>query len=459
MTTGVMQKLGELDKALHDFKEADDRRYKDLKENGVESPILRAEVDKANQAVTKVSEELAQARKEDQKRLDDMEAALNRQDLTSKDNTKVAEGVARFYSVIEGRNVDPSEVDVDEYRAYRKAYEDYLRNDRDGVSPENMQALQDIKNRFKATGREGSDPDGGYFVPDEMDSEITRRIFRTSPMRQVATVRPIGTEAYTFLISDTQASSGGWVEEQGTSSETNTPTYRKARVPAHKQFAEPRLTTEILEDAMISIESELSEKIAEILGQTENTAFVSGNGVGKPRGFLDYSTSASNEDDSPRRAWGTLQHVATGTSAGFGKYSGTTADESGSLIDLQTELHSNYRAGASWMMNRGTLATVRKLRDADGNYLWERNFQAGMPFTLLGSPVIEAEDMPDIAADSLSIAYGDFRQGYIIVQRRGINVLRDPYTTKGVVKYYTTVRVGGDVKNVDAIKLLKFGTS
>lgn len=451
MSTEVLNKLKELDKTIHDFKELDDARYSELKAKGVESPELRAAVDKANAEIDRINTEVRAAQNDAQKRVDDLEAALNRQQLYSKDSGKVAEAAARFYSRIRNEVIDPSDVDVDAYIDYRNKYARYLRHDRDALGAGVIEVLN--------TAREGSDADGGFFVPDEMESSITRRLFRTSPMRQICTVRSIGVEAFTFLVKDTKAASGGWVGEQGTSSETNTPTYRKARIPAHKQFAEPHITEEILDDATISIENEVSEAVAEIMSETENTAFVNGNGADKPKGFLQYSTSSSNEDDSPARSWGTLQYVPAGASGAFPNVSGSLAADGGAFIDLQQELEARYRANANWLMNRGTFATVRKLRDADGNYFWERSYKEGIPFTLLGSPVVEAEDMPDIAADSLSIAYGDFKAGYWIIQRQGIRVLRDPYTTKGVVKYYTTARVGGDVKNFDAIKLMKFAAS
>jgi HK97 family phage major capsid protein len=206
-------------------------------------------------------------------------------------------------------------------------------------------------------------------------------------------------------------------------------------------------------------ETWLTNKIAGKIGRTENTSFVSGAGVSQPRGFLDYRLTAVTTGDASR-AWGVLQYLPTGASAGFPDASGIVgASDPDALIDVQHALKSEYRANATWVMNRATMATVRKLKDADGRYIWADSLMAGQPDRLLGSPVVAFEDMPDVGADSFSIAYGDFRAGYLVVDGPGLRVLRDPFTEKGWVKFYSTKWTGGDVTDFDAIKLLKFGTS
>jgi len=449
-----------LDKALADFKDLNDR-YADLAQQGEDIAEFKAAAEKANNEVSRLIGEIKSAEEAAQNRADDLEAEINRilrasgpandEEMTHAVNFFNSVAAERQKGAKEIKLLTPDDVDIEQYRAYKAAYADYLRFPQAQLSPDVLNAL-----------REGADADGGFFVPDEMGTRIRQRIFRTSPIRQVAEVVTIGSEAYVFLADADEATEGGYGNEQPTITNTDNAQYKKARIPVHKLWAQPIATEEVIDDATISIEGEVSRKGADKFSRVENNKFVVGTGADEPAGFLGdlYSKSTANEDDSPRLPWGTLQYVITGASAGFPKISGlANADDSGSLIEVQQALNSSYRANASWMMNRTTFATVRKLRDNDGNYLWERSHKEGAPFSLLGSPVVEAEDMPVVAADSFSIAYGDWREGYLIVERQGFRILRDPYTQKGVVKFYMTTRNGGGVQNSDAIKLLKFGTS
>lgn len=443
-----------LDKALADFKDLNDR-HADLANQGKDIAEFKVAADKANDEITRLTGELKDAEQKAQNRADDLEATMNRLLKSSgKPNDEEMGHAVNFYNAIEankrnGKPVSADDVNIEHYRNYRAAYSEYLRNPTNALSPEVLNTL-----------REGSDPDGGFFVPDEMGSRIRERIFRTSPIRQVAEVISIGTEAYTFLADADEATEGGYGNEQAAISETATAQYKKARIPVHKLWAQPIVTEEVIDDATISIEGEVTRKGSNKLMRVENTNFVNGDGADKPKGFLQYDKSTNNEDSSTRLVWGSTQYVVSGASGAFQKISGlANADDTGCLIDVQQALESTYRANAQWMMNRLTFATVRKLRDNDGNYLWERSHTQGAPFSLLGSPVVEAEDMPTIAADTFSIAYADWREAYLIVERQGFRVLRDPYTTKGVIKFYMTTRNGGGLQNTDAIKLLKFGTS
>ncbi|MFA5120001.1 phage major capsid protein [Zavarzinia sp.] len=294
-----------------------------------------------------------------------------------------------------------------------------------------------------------SDPDGGYLVAAEMADRIVTRLQEGSPIRPIASVMTITADAVEGML-DLGEAAAGWAGEVDARSETTTPPVALWRIPVHELYAEPRVSQKLLDDASFDVEAYLAQKVAEKMGRAENAAFVAGTGVGQPRGFTTYATAATADS---ARAWGTLQHVATGVNGGFA--ASAPADD---LIELTYALKAGYRSGASFVMARATAAEVRKLKDeTSGQYLWQPGLAAGQPASLLGYPVVEAEDMPALGNSSLSIAFGNFREGYAIVDRQGIRTLRDPYTAKPQVKFYTTKRVGGDVLDFDAIKLMKFG--
>jgi len=219
----------------------------------------------------------------------------------------------------------------------------------------------------------------------------------------------------------------------------------------HEIYAAPKSTQKLLDDSSINVESWLVDHVADKFGRTENTAFVNGNGVGKPRGFLTYPVSTDADDV---RAWGTMEYTPSGASGAF-----ASSDPGDALIDLQYSLNSGYRPSAVWLMNRAVAGEVRKFKDTQGRYMWADGLQPGQPPSLLGHSVILAEDMPDLAADSLSVAFGDFRRGYIIADRHEMRVLRDPYSDKPFTIFYTYKRCGADVANYECIKILKMAAS
>lgn len=316
---------------------------------------------------------------------------------------------------------------------YKSAFERYLRKDDRVLTADEQKALS-----------VGSDPDGGYVVYPDMSGRIVRKVFETSPVRSYAAVQVISSDALEGVYDLGEASSG-WVAETAARTETNTPEIGVWRIPVHEQYAEPRVTQKLLDDAAINIEAWLADKVAEKLVRTENTAFVSGDGVGKPRGFLTYADGTTLP--------GTIEQFDTGVNGGF------AADPNGGNVFLSAVygMKEAYRANGVFFMNRGTLEAVRKLRDGDSNYLWQPSFQAGEPSRLLGYPVAGFEDMPThTGTGALAIAFADMSQAYQIVDRMGIRVLRDPYTSKPYIKFYTTKRVGGDVLNFEAIKLIAF---
>lgn len=295
-------------------------------------------------------------------------------------------------------------------------------------------------------------PDGGYLVPTEIDRVIRRLIQNDSVMRTIARIVPTTRESYTrlFNVGGTEAF---WVTEKEARGDTANAKYAKLETKCFEMFTQPAATQQILDDAMLDMPSELERDIALAFGQTENAAFVSGDGVKEPKGFLDYNTVANAS-----WAWGKLGFVATGDASGFVT---TTAsvNPADCLIDLVYSLKSGYRRNASWLMNSNTVAIVRKFKDNDGRFLWSDSIVPGQPPTLLGYPVYVEEEMPNVGAGEFPIAFGDFARGYVIVDRFGTRLLIDPYTQKPWVKFYATRRVGGGVDDFAAIKLLKVASS
>jgi len=313
----------------------------------------------------------------------------------------------------------------------------------------------------QAALRGGSDADGGFWVPADMADRVQSRLFDTSDIRPIATVETTTSDVWELPIDTDEAASGGWVSEQATRSETDTPRLGIQKIEVHEQFAQPQATQRILDDATRDVEAWLAGKIADKLSRTENTAFVTGNGVGRPRGIFSYGTDAVTTDDATRN-WGVLQYVPSGAAGGFPTVSGVAgASDPDALITMISKLKSVYRANARWLMNRASEATVRKLKDGQGRYLVGMGDlrDGAVGFNLLGFPIHTAEDVADMASDSFSIALGDFAASYTIVDRVGLTVLRDPYTAKPFVKFYTVKRVGADVTDFDGIKLLKMATS
>jgi HK97 family phage major capsid protein len=332
----------------------------------------------------------------------------------------------------QGRAMNPHALE------HRAAWNDYMRKG----DARNLQAIE-----AKALSA-SADADGGYTVPEETESRIGKLLSEASPIRAIAGIRQISAATYKKPFA-TSGFATGWVGETAARPETSTPTLAELSFPAMELYAMPAATATLLEDSAVDIEQWIAEEVQGAFAEQEGAAFVNGDGSSKPRGFLDYT----KVDDSSW-SWGNLGYVVSGASGAF-----AATDPSDALIDLIYAVKSGYRANAHFVMNRATQSEIRKLKDADGNYLWQPPVQAGAGATLMNVPIAEAEDMPDIAADSFSIAFGDFGRGYLIVDRVGVRVLRDPFSAKPYVLFYTTKRVGGGVQNFEAIKLLKFGTS
>ncbi|HEX8167790.1 MAG TPA: phage major capsid protein [Beijerinckiaceae bacterium] len=291
----------------------------------------------------------------------------------------------------------------------------------------------------------GSGPDGGYLVPDTVEREVLRRLSAISPIRAIAAVRTISGGLYKRAFS-TAGVSAGWIGETAARPQTSAATLAELSFPAMELYAQPAATQTLLDDAVVDVEQWIASEVETAFAEQEGAAFVAGDGVNKPKGFL-----ASDTVDNGAWVWGKLGFVGTGAAGNF-----PAANPSDKLVDLIYALKAGYRQNALFVMNRKTQSQIRKFKDADGNYLWQPPAGAGQSATLMSFPLAEAEDMPDIAANSLSIAFGDFRRGYLVVDRAGVRVLRDPYSAKPYVLFYTTKRVGGGVQDYDAIKLMKF---
>lgn len=291
----------------------------------------------------------------------------------------------------------------------------------------------------------GSGPDGGYLAPATVEGEILRRLATVSPIRALATVRTISSGTYKKAFSTTGPASG-WVAETAARPQGASPTLAELSFPAMELYAMPAATQTLLDDAIVDIDQWIAEEVESAFAEQEGAAFVTGDGVDKPKGFLAYPTVADAS-----WSWGNIGVLNTGVAGAF-----PASNPSDVLVDLVYALKAGYRQNASFVMNRKTQGTVRKFKDSTGNYLWQPPASAGAPATLLGFPLVEAEDMPNVANNAVSIAFGDFRRGYLVVDRAGVRILRDPYSAKPYVLFYTTKRVGGGIQDFAAIKGLKF---
>lgn len=311
----------------------------------------------------------------------------------------------------------------------------------------NETGLKDLQAKAMSIG---TPADGGYAMPEEIDRAIEKLARDMSPVRSVAKIVTVGTSDYKKLVNVNGIASG-WVGETAARPATNTSQLAEVVPPMGELYANPQVTQQALDDIFYNVEADVIDQLSEEFGVAEGAAFVSGNGTNKPKGFLAYTTAATADS---ARAFATIEHIATGVSADF-----AASNKADVLYDTISKLKAAYRAGSVWMMNKTLMFEVLKLKDTTGQYLWQPSLQEGFPIRLLGFGVVEAEDMPAKAANSLSIAFGNFQRGYTVVDRVGTRMLRDPYTNKPYVGFYTTKRVGGAVVNSEAIKLVKFSVA
>jgi HK97 family phage major capsid protein len=438
----VKKAVDDGNRAFNEFKQKNDERLKEIEAKGFDDVVRRDELERINTAIDTA-----------QKANDQFAARLKRislygnPDTDSQSAEERQEKAFRWWAAREhAKGIkrvsrdDFTDEAQEQVSAYKHAFEAYVRHNGDerSMSPEQLKALS-----------VGSDPDGGYVVDADTGGRIVSRIFESSPMRQYASVQSIGTDALEGLHDNDEAGFG-WVGETGARTETTSPKLEKWRIPVHEMYAKPAATQKLLDDALINMEAWLQGKVSSRFARAENAAFVDGNGVDRPRGFLSYPDRQS-ADTFELNA---IERFNTGVNGGF-----AAAPNGGDvLIDALYGLKAQYRNNATWFMNRKTTGTVRQLKDSDGAYLWAMGIAAGQPATLLGYPSASFEDMPNIATGSLSMAVGDMREAYQIVDRMGVRVLRDPFSNKPFVEFYSTKRTGGDMVNFEALKLVEFST-
>lgn len=287
----------------------------------------------------------------------------------------------------------------------------------------------------------GSEPDGGYLIPRETYGQILKNLTDTCSFRSLANQITISSDAVD-LVGDSGDFGAGWVAETGDRAETATGKLNRLRLVTHEMYAEPRVTQKLLDDASLDVEKWITERIVDRFARVEENSFINGDGNAKPKGILSY------EDG---QEWGKIQRIKSGADGAF-----LSEDAADTLIETVYSVKPALLQGSTWVMNRATLAEVRKFKDASGRYVWQPALSENEPATLMGYPLVVSEEMPNLGAGSLSVAFGNFNQGYMIADRDNMRMLRDPFTAKPYVKFYTTKRVGGGVVNFDAIKLIEF---
>ena len=323
---------------------------------------------------------------------------------------------------------------------HRKAFAAYLRSGADD-------ALRGVALEGKGM-RTAVNAEGGYLVDPETAEAIQGVLHSAASVRAIANVVTVEATSFDVLVDHSELGTG-WATETGPQTETATPLIDRISIPLHELSAMPKASQRLLDDAAFDIEGWLASRIADRFARAEAAAFISGDGVDKPKGFLSHEKVVNTS-----WAWGKLGYIPSGAAGAFRATNGADA-----IVDLVYALDAPYRAGAVFVMNSKTAGTVRKMKDGDGRFLWSDGLAAAEPARLMGYPVLVAEDMPDVAANSFAVAFGDFRAGYTIAERPDLRVLRDPFSAKPHVLFYATRRVGGDVADFKAIKLLRFATS
>lgn len=329
---------------------------------------------------------------------------------------------------------------ADQGAPHQKAFADYLRSGDDA-------GLRGLVLEGKAMSTTVS-ADGGFLINPQMNDRIQGVLRSTASIRSIANVVNVESSSFDVVIDRTDLGTG-WATELVNFAETATPVIERISIRIYELAAMPRASQRLLDDAAFDVEGWLAERIANRFARAEAQAFIAGDGVDKPKGFLSYNKVANAS-----WAWGQLGYVPTGGAADF-----APTNASDAIVDLVYSLGAQYRANATFVMNSKTAGAVRKMKDADGRFMWSDGLQLGEPSRLMGYPVLIAEDMPDIAASAYAIAFGDFHAGYTVAERPDLRVLRDPFSVKPHVLFYASKRVGGDVTDFNAIKLLKFAVS
>ena len=422
--SGMKETIDALARAFEEFKAKNDGRIAEVKK-GFDDVVRRDEIKRINDA------------------LDHFEAL--KKGIEAQD-AEIAELKRRATTSTEGENKDSPDL-----KEYRQKFNQWLRKGEGmGVHESDLRQLEG-----KALSV-GSDPNGGYTVLPEYDRAILSTIKLVSPFRQYARVQAVSSPDFRLWVNVHGATSG-WVSELGGRTATSNSTLKEIIIPAHEIYAMPAASQSILDDSTINMEQWIADETALEFAYQEGVSFITGNGVGKPYGILSQTIVA----DTANLAHGSVGYYATGKSGGFNDTAAGPPATQGfdALISVSEGLKGGYRQGASWLMNRRTRAKVRQIKDLYGNYVWQPSTEAGKPATILSYPDVDMEDMPDVAANSYSVAFGNWQRAYVIVDRIGTRILRDPFSSKPSVLFYTTKRVGGAVVMHEAYKLLKFAAS
>jgi len=401
----INQVIEDLGRSFEAFKAENDKRLKEIETKGGADPLLTEKVEKINAEISQI-------------------AALKKQ-IEHVETVAGRGGFGGGHSVLDQAKAE-----------YKAGFEKWFRKGIEG----NLAQLA-----VQASASTLDDTAGGFLVPEEMAATIDRIAGVTSAMRRLASVMSIGTDTYKKLVNQGGANSG-WVGEKSARVETATPTLAEIAINTKEIYAMPAATQTLLDDSSVDIAAWLGNEVAIEFAEEEGQAFIKGNGVNKPKGLEAYSTVANAS-----YAWGKIGHIASGATSTF-----TNADK---LFDLQHALKPIYRNGASFLMNDATLLHIRKFKDGEGNYLWRPGLLEGAPDTLLGKPVEIDDNVADIGQNTYPIYFANFKRAYLIIDRLGIRVLRDPYSSKPYILFYTTKRVGGGIVMYEAIKTLKVATS
>ncbi len=422
-------------KAWEEFRKANDQLLK-AKAEGKAVADLEAKVAKIGEALDKVGDLKQQ-----------FESAVEKMQRpgtgSAEEKQMLAIEVKNFNlmrvtdAAASGKQLVGGQVTEEHYLLYKSGLFKFMRTG-------NLEALSGDERKAMIAG---GDPDGGYLLPPPTVGRMVKRMYEQSIMRQIATIQAVSGP---FLegISDTGEADAGWVSETGARNETTTPQLGKYRIEAHEMYAAPRASQQLIDDAAVDVEGYLADKVADKFGRVEGAAFWTGNGVGQPRGLADYPTAATADSS---RAWGTFEHVNTGANGAF--YT-TQFDP---VHDLMGACKDWVLQNGIFVMRREVRTAARKLKESTTNrYLWEPGMQQGQPERLMGYPARVDQYMPALATGSLSLAFGDFREAYTVVDRIGVRTLRDPYTAKPYIVFYSTKRTGGGAVNFEAVKFLRF---
>lgn len=425
MTEEIRNQVEKMGRAFEEFKNANQKNFTEAMQKAAEDVAAKYV---AIQAAIEKTEKSANSR------IDELEVKLQRP-VQGKDANETDLKRARLWQTLRrGRLGEKNAgMDVEQSRQYADAFEAFIRrgdNTLSRLTPEETKALS-----------VGIDPDGGYWVEPAMSTRIVEKIFETSPMRSLATIETISTDELK-LPYDADEYSVSTASELGSRSETNTGQIGEYTIPVHEMYAKPKASQKIVEDAAFDIQGYVTRKVTDKMLRTENTWHITGNGVGQARGIMAYNSGTS---------WLTVQQVASGSASDF-TYNG--------LIDLVASLKQPYHANARFILKRASIANIMKLVDGDGRYIFQPTSVLGFNGQpLLGYPISFADDVAAVAANALAAAFGDFRAAYTIVDRIGMTMLVDPYSSKPYIEYYVRRRSGGAVVNFEAYKIQKIAAS